>query len=342
MTESIRDLIISQIRSRGSISARDIQEATGLTRQAVNYHFKHLREKGLIHKTGTTRAARYILAGKGAPPGQRVNRVLENQELEEHQVFNEIDTALNLKNTLNSAAFEITRYTFSELLNNAIEHSGSDRIRIRMVIEPYKSRFEIHDSGVGIFEHIRHYLNLNSEVEAIQDLLKGKTTSDPEHHTGEGIYFSSKASDHLRIASHTLALGFDNLKDEVWTERIRSTRGTHIKATIARRTRRDLTAIFNRFGGEEFDYQFARTRVRVRLSAGERAGLVSRSEARRLLAGLDKFQHIELDFTDVQIIGQGFADEVFRVFQNEHPEISIEYQNAESAVRAMIDHVLIA
>jgi len=126
----------------------------------------------------------------------------------------------------------------------------------------------------------------------------------------------------------------------VWTEQIRSSTGTHIEATIARRTRRALTTIFNRFSGEEFDYQFARTRVRVSLSAGERAGLVSRSEARRLLAGLDKFQYIELDFADVKIIGQGFADEVFRVFQNEHPAITIEHQNAEAAVRAMIDHAL--
>jgi len=340
MTESIRELILDEIQSRGSIAARDIQETTGLTRQAVNYHIKHLREEGLIQKVGTTRAARYVLAGKGAPPGQRIDRIFENRGLEEHLVFNELDTALNLKNTLNPAAFEITRYTFNELLNNAIEHSGSDRIRIRMEIEPYKSRFEVRDFGVGIFEHIRHHLNLNSEVEAVQDLLKGKTTSDPEHHTGEGIYFSSKACDRITISSHSLTLGFDNINDEVWTEQVRSSKGTHIGATIARRTHRDLTAIFDHFGGEEFDYRFAKTRVRVSLSAGERAGLVSRSEARRLLTGLDKFQHVELDFADVRIIGQGFADEVFRVFQKEHPEISIEYENAEAAVRSMINHVL--
>ena len=46
-----------------------------------------------------------------------------------------------------------------------------------------------------------------------------------------------------------------------------------------------------------------------------------------------------LDFKGVNSIGQGFADEVFRVFKNQYPEISIEVSNTNSAVDAMIRHV---
>jgi len=340
MAESTRDLILHQIQTEGSVSARDIQEATGLSRQAVNYHIRHLREEGMIEKTGTTRAARYVLAGEGAPPGQRISRVLSNRNLEEHQVFADASTALNLNNTLNTAAFRIVQYSFSELLNNAIEHSGSQKIHIQLEVGPYDLHFRIVDNGVGIFEHIKRHNNLHSEAEALQDLLKGKTTTDPEHHTGEGIFFSSKACDRMRIISHRLAVGFDVRKDDVWTERTRHTNGTRVEASITRRTHRDLTEIFHRFGGDEFDYQFARTSVRVVLSSDDHFGLYSRSEARRLLAGLDRFRVIELDFSRVQTVGQAFTDEIFRVFQNNNPDITIEYQNANEAVQAMIGHVL--
>ena len=54
---------------------------------------------------------------------------------------------------------------------------------------------------------------------------------------------------------------------------------------------------------------------------------------------LHKFQEIMLDFKGVNSKGQGFADEVFRVFKNQYPEISIEVTNTNSAVDAMIRHV---
>ncbi len=46
-----------------------------------------------------------------------------------------------------------------------------------------------------------------------------------------------------------------------------------------------------------------------------------------------------LDFRDVQSVGQGFADEVFRVFARRYPAIAIKTENANSVVDAMIRHV---
>jgi hypothetical protein len=66
---------------------------------------------------------------------------------------------------------------------------------------------------------------------------------------------------------------------------------------------------------------------------------VSRSEAKQLLHNLDKFSEIELDMRDVAHVGQGFSDEVFRVFALAHAGIAIRTINTGDAVAAMIRHV---
>ena len=64
---------------------------------------------------------------------------------------------------------------------------------------------------------------------------------------------------------------------------------------------------------------------------------VSRSQARRILSGLEKFNSIMLDFEHVPTVGQAFADEIFRVFKNKHPKIQIDIENTNEAVRFMVE-----
>jgi hypothetical protein len=64
---------------------------------------------------------------------------------------------------------------------------------------------------------------------------------------------------------------------------------------------------------------------------------VSRSQAKRLLAGVDKFQIVVFDFSGVDAIGQAFADEVFRVFKRQHLEMQIMGINASKDVAQMIN-----
>ena len=66
---------------------------------------------------------------------------------------------------------------------------------------------------------------------------------------------------------------------------------------------------------------------------------VARSQARRILRRLEEFREIIFDFRGIGFMGQGFADEVFRVFQNMHPEIKLTVVNANAAVEGMIRHV---
>lgn len=64
---------------------------------------------------------------------------------------------------------------------------------------------------------------------------------------------------------------------------------------------------------------------------------VARSEARRLLQGLESFREIVVDFTGVKSIGQGFADEVFRVFPLHHPTIRMVPIHMVDDVKFFVD-----
>jgi len=46
-----------------------------------------------------------------------------------------------------------------------------------------------------------------------------------------------------------------------------------------------------------------------------------------------------LDFSGVEMIGQAFADQIFRVFRNEHPDINLVRINTNDDVEKMIQRV---
>jgi hypothetical protein len=89
------------------------------------------------------------------------------------------------------------------------------------------------------------------------------------------------------------------------------------------------------FAAYSIDHDFARTRTVVQLfDVGVR--FVSRSEARRLLSGLERFRDVVVDFRGVQEVGQGFVDEVFRVWPSQHPEVTVRPANMVGPVEAMV------
>ena len=65
--------------------------------------------------------------------------------------------------------------------------------------------------------------------------------------------------------------------------------------------------------------------------------LVARSEAKRLLHGLEKLEEVMLDFQGVRSVGQGFADEVFRVWAQAHPGTRLVAEHMNDVVRFMVE-----
>lgn len=76
-----------------------------------------------------------------------------------------------------------------EITNNAIEHSGAKKIHVQAQKSIGKIRITIQDDGIGIFKKIKDSLGLQNEKQAVIELSKGKFTSSPENHSGEGIFF---------------------------------------------------------------------------------------------------------------------------------------------------------
>jgi len=87
------------------------------------------------------------------------------------------------------------------------------------------------------------------------------------------------------------------------------------------------------------DLEFDRTRIVVRLFA-HGTTFVSRSEAKRLLQNLDRFREVVLDFAGVDAIGQGFADEVFRVWARAHAGTRLVPVNMLEPVDFMVSRAL--
>jgi len=331
--------ILRYIRSKKHFTGKELSEFLGISKQAVNKHLKQLIKNGEIVKEGTTRGAVYRLTGAGRKVSflRKIKKTFSLKGLEEDKVFREIFSFLNLKHELSKNARDIVQYAFTEMLNNAIDHSKSKKCLVYINLDQYNFEFSIRDYGIGIFYSIFSKFNLTDENAAIGELIKGKTTTMKEKHTGEGVFFTSKASDIISFRSHNIKLIFNNLGKDVFVEERKFIKGTDVSFSISRRSRKHLDKIFALYAPEEFDYKFERTRALVKLFHQD---YISRSEARRMLYGLDKFKEIILDFKGVKSIGQGFADEVFRVFINEHPEIKIETTNLSSTLKPVIDHVV--
>lgn len=331
---STREVIRQYIEKRGSATSPEMAEHLGLTRQAVSLHLRQLIQDGKIFKTGSTRAARYF-PRQAAPPERCLKRQFKLAKLDESAVYEDIAITLTLSRLTDNIE-SIVHYAFTEMLNNAIEHSMSDRCTIEVRLDTGRLTFTVRDSGIGAFHSIADKFDLPDEHAAMIELIKGKTTTQPDAHSGEGIFFVSKAADRFVLRSHRLQIEWDRDRDDVFVSEPRFLKGTLVQFEIRTDSRTRLENVFAEFAPEEYDFQFQKTRVLVKLLRRE---YVSRSEAKRLLHNLDKFSEIELDMRDVVSVGQGFADEVFRVFASAFPGIIIRPINASGAVDAMIQHV---
>ncbi|MGH3273163.1 MAG: STAS-like domain-containing protein [Streptosporangiaceae bacterium] len=255
--------------------------------------------------------------------------------LSEDMVWSRVKEDLGLD--AENPAGRIIRYAFTEMLNNAIDHSGSETVTITWWITPDQWSFEVRDYGVGVFPNLRAGLELASDFEAVQELSKGKRTTDRARHTGAGIFFTAKAVDIFRLTSAGVRWTVDNLRHDVALGAVDSASGTSAVCQVDPQSSRSLRDLFSQFTS---DHDFVRTRPVVKLfEIG--TSFVSRSEAKRLIDGLAAdFETVEVDFAGVTDVGQGFVDELLRVWPSDHPGKTVIPVNMNSAVDFMIQRGL--
>jgi hypothetical protein len=225
------------------------------------------------------------------------------------------------------------------MINNAIDHSGASDVQVEVRQDALSTEVLVADEGEGIFVKIQRALGLYDPRESILELAKGKLTTAPENHTGEGIFFTSRALDSFEIESHHLRCRHGQRGEDSIVQEEGDTPGTRVRMGLANDSPRILRQVFDAFTASE-EYTFDKTVVPLRLAQYEGEALVSRSQAKRVANRFERFKRVELDFAGVSQIGQAFADELFRVFARAHPEIRITPINTEPAVAQMIRRVV--
>jgi anti-sigma regulatory factor (Ser/Thr protein kinase)/biotin operon repressor len=328
--EPVRRFIIEHLDAHPRDIVRVTAEKFQCSRQAVHKHLRRLIDEGAITESGQTRSKSYQLA----PLVEWSKEYPLAPALKEDAVWRTDISGLLGK--LPENVLNIWQYGFTEMFNNVLDHSGATIVLISLTKTAASTAIDIYDNGVGIFKKIQAALNLLDERHAVLELAKGKFTTDPANHSGEGIFFSSRMFDEFVIASGEVYFSHQFDEKEDWILQSSSASGgTLVRMVLHNHTSRTTKKVFDRFTSDD-DYGFTKTVVPVKLMRYGDDNLVSRSQAKRLLSRFDRFRTVVLDFSGVASVGQAFADEVFRVFTAKHPSVEIVPIHVSSEVKRMI------
>ncbi len=328
--EKIRRFILGHVEQHPSDISKKTAEHFGITRQAVHRHLRHLVTEKALLEHGQTRSRSYKLA-----PTLEWRKVFTSlPELAEDVIWrNEIAPTIG---QLPENVMHIWHYGFTEIFNNAIDHSEGTAIRVDVRKNAATTEITISDNGVGIFKKIQTALGLLDERHAVLELSKGKLTTDPSRHSGEGIFFCSRMFDDFGILSGGVFFSHVFGDSEDWILEHESIDRTIVWMKLDNHTSRTSKKIFDQHTTGE-GYRFDKTIVPVKIAQYGDEQLISRSQAKRLVAGIEKFKIVIFDFSGVDMIGQAFADEVFRVFAKRHTGVNLKHINANAEVMKLIE-----
>lgn len=302
----------------------------GVSRNAILRHLNRLVSDRIISAHGSTRDRHYELN----PITRETFSIDISPDVEEDQIWRHI-----IRPTLKKIpdnVLHICEYGLSEMINNVIDHSEGSKMTIDIIQYAPRISFVVMDDGVGIFNKIQRDFNLNDPRHAILELAKGKLTTDPDRHSGEGIFFTSRMFDKFVIISEGLFFSHNEPGDDWLLEHDINVRGTSVLMSINPNSDRNIQEVFDSYASEDQDYGFAKTHVPLSLVTYGDENLISRSQARRLLARFRDFEEVLLDFLGVKFIGQAFADEIFRIYARNNPDIEIIAINTNQQIDKMI------
>lgn len=331
----VREFILRNVAANPTSIAGLATTRFGLSRTAINRYTRRLVEEGLLTATGKTNARRYRLK----------NTVDETFTIEVSAGMSE-DAVWRFRilphlQGVRQNVIDLCQYGFTEMLNNVIDHSDSGECVISYKQNYCDIEISVIDFGIGVFERIQRDFDLADARSALLELSKGKLTSDKARHAGEGIFFTSRMFDDYSIWAGTLFYRRLRKDDDDWLvevdERPQSKTGTSVHMRLSTEATWTPREIFDHYQGD--DLRFRKTHVPIKLGRYPNEQLVSRSQAKRILTRFESFSEVLLDFEGVPEIGQPFADEIFRVFANAHPEIALLWVRTSPYIEKMIDYV---
>ena len=328
--EQVLQYMLKLIAANDSkLVAKTLDAFEGVVSKSTIYNYlAELCENKIIKKSGSS----YELVNN------IYQFVYENDgSLGEDRIF-ERDIESKLLN-LPKNVFSAWRYAFTEMMNNAIEHSSATTINVTIFRNVLKTSIVIADNGKGIFNNIREYVkNEKNEDLTLKEcaalLFAGKFTTAKSMHSGEGIFFTSHLMDSFKIISDGVVFTRNNFDDTNFEAN--SNDSTTVVMELNNNSNKTTREVFNRFS--DVDEGFIKTQIPIaHIFSG--TGPVSRSEARRLGELIVKFKEVDLDFINVEEVGQAFVHELFIVWQRNNPDVKLNILNACGDVDFMIRRV---
>ncbi|MBI5259658.1 MAG: DUF4325 domain-containing protein [Burkholderiales bacterium] len=308
-------------------------ERLSISRNSARVQLNKLVESQWLARDGVSRRATY----RPGPLRQVVRRYALSGLQEDLPWAQDFAPRFELKPNVSRMA----QHVFTELLNNAIDHSGGSSVTVSMRQTPTQLQLLVSDDGRGVFDAVAERFNITEPSVAMLELAKGKLTSQPDAHTGRGLFFSAKLADIFDLHANEAAFQQREWQRDQWWQRSRPAcrRGTSVYVAICVDTERNLDEVLRRYSLDGQGYGFERTVVPLKLITQAQVGLESRAQARRVVSRLSQFQRVELDFDGLADIGHGFADELFRVFGRQHPRLQLVPVNMAPRVAAMVGSV---
>ena len=328
--EQVLQYMLKLIAANDSkLVAKTLDAFEGVVSKSTIYNYlAELCENKIIKKSGSS----YELVNN------IYQFVCENDgSLGEDRIF-ERDIESKLLN-LPKNVFSAWRYAFTEMMNNAIEHSSATKINVTVFRNVLKTSIVIADNGKGIFNNIREYVkNEKNEDLTLKEcaalLFAGKFTTAKSMHSGEGIFFTSHLMDSFKIISDGVVFTRNNFDDTNFETSAKDS--TTVVMELNNNSNKTTREVFNRFS--DVDEGFIKTQIPIaHIFSG--TGPVSRSEARRLGELIVKFKEVDLDFINVEEVGQAFVHELFIVWQRNNPDVKLNILNACDDVDFMIRRV---
>ena len=289
----------------------------GISRVTANRFIQRLERDGWLSRSGPSTHPVYSPGYRRRQSGMFALAGLDENLLWEQSFSRYVTLSPNVRNILH--------HGFTEMVNNAIDHSQGTHVFVLLDQSEKRVALAVSDDGIGIFKKITDALQLADPRQAIFELSKGKLTTDPSKHSGEGIFFTSRMFDAFSIEANHLNFGHIESAEHDWLEDDKNAfpDGSAVSMVISLDSTRTSAQVFEQYMNAPQDYGFNKTIVPMKLAQYGDEQLVSRSQAKRLIARFDRFKVVVLDFEGVAEVGQAFADELFRVYARAHPDVEL-------------------
>ena len=167
-TRQANERIDQLLKKHDSITTQQVAELLSLSRQRAHALLAARVMSGDLVRIGRTRGAQYMRSGDGYPTQAEFAKIYNRHDLKEHEVLQEVRERFIPLKLARDNVQSIFDYAFSEMLNNAIEHSKSDKVQVAISISggkpgiPSLLSFAVRDWGIGAFRNVMKSRKLTS------------------------------------------------------------------------------------------------------------------------------------------------------------------------------------